>query len=293
MEQMKPDTELAIFHAVVEAGSFSGAARQLGITHSAVSKRIARLEQRLGTALLVRSTRQMRLTEAGEAYAGETRELLARLRQVEQEITEGTGALRGRIRITAPTALGKQQLMPLLLAFMDDYPAVEIDLTLTDAIVDLVHEGMDLAVRSAFLDDSGLIARRLTTHPRLICAAPGYLARHGWPASPGDLARHTCLFLNLSRGISMWGLRESPRGQPGFLSNSLETLHAACLHGRGIACLPRYMVAEDLAAERLHPLLDAYRDTQVGTAISILRPETSLLPRRVRALIDYLVEHFP
>ncbi len=190
-------------------------------------------------------------------------------------------------------ALGRQQLMPLLLAFMDRYPAVEIDLSLTDGIVDLIHEGLDLAVRSASLDDSGLIARRLTTHPRLICAAPGYLARHGWPVSTDDLSRHTCLFLNLSRGVSMWGLQGSPRGLPGFLSNSLETLHAACLHGRGIACLPRYLVAEDLAAGRLHPLLDAYRDTDIGTAISILRPETTLLPKRVRALIDFLVEHFP
>lgn len=292
MEQMKPDTELAIFHAVVEAGTFSGAARQLGITHSAVSKRIARLEQRLGTALILRSTRQMRLTEAGETYASETRELLARLRRVEEEIAEGMGELRGRIRVTAPTALGRQQLMPLLLAFMDRYPAVEIDLTLTDAIVDLVHEGMDLAVRSASLNDSGLIARRLTTHPRLICAAPGYLARHGWPVVPADLVDHTCLFLNLSRGVSMWGLSESLRGHPGFLSNSLETLYAACLHGRGIACLPCYMVAEDLAAGRLHTLLDAYRDTDNGTAISLVRPETTLLSRRVRALIDFLVEHF-
>lgn len=285
-------SELSVFHAVIDAGTFSGAARQLGVTHSAVSKRISRLEQRLGVPLILRSTRQMSLTEAGETFASETRGLLERLSQVEQGIAEGRSELRGRIRLTSPTALGKQRLMPLLLAFMERYPAVEIDLTLTDAMVDLVHERMDLAVRSATLDDSSLIARPLVAHPRLICASPSYLARHGRPLAEDELPRHVGLFLHQGRGAVMWGIKDSRRPQPGFLSNSLETLHAACLQGRGIACLPAYMVDEDLQAGRLERLLDDVVASESATTVSIVRPATTLLPRRVRVLIDFLVERF-
>lgn len=292
MEHMKTHTDLDIFHAVVDAGTFTGAARQLGITHSAISKRIAQLEQRLGAQLLIRSTRQMRLSEAGQLYALETRELQERLRNVEQEIAEGSGALKGRIRLSCSNALGKLQVMPLLLRFMERYPEVIVDLTLSDAVVDLVHEGMDLAIRSTAQPELGLIARRLATNHRVICASPDYLASHGTPRSVPDLAEHVSLILNLPGGFNAWGLKSLPDMRCGFLSNSLETLHAACLGSRGIACLPHYLIADDLASGRLIPLLEDIRGDGADTSIYIVRPETSILPRRVRVLMDALIEGF-
>ncbi|WP_233266469.1 LysR family transcriptional regulator [Cobetia sp. L2A1] len=292
MEHMKAYTELDVFHAVLDAGTFTGAARQLGITHSAISKRIALLEQRLGAQLWVRSTRKMRLTEAGEVYALETRDLMERLRTVEQEITAGSSALKGRIRISCSNALGKLHIMPLLLGFMERYPEVVLDLTLTDAVVDMVHEGMDLAIRSTTLPDSGLIARRLATNLRVICASPDYLAHHGTPHSVSSLSEHVSLILNLPGGFNAWGLSSLPEMRCGFLSNSLEALHAACLNGCGIACLPHYLIADDVNMGRLTPLLAPVRGESTDTSLFIVRPDTTILPRRVRVLIDFLVESF-
>lgn len=292
MEHMKTHTDLDIFHAVVDAGTFTGAARQLGITHSAISKRIAQLEKRLGAQLLIRSTRQMRLSEAGQLYALETRELQERLRNVEQEIAEGSGALKGRIRLSCSNALGKRQVMPLLLRFMERYPEVIVDLTLSDAVVDLVHEGMDLAIRSTAQPEPGLIARRLATNHRVICASPDYLASHGTPRSVPELVEHVSLILNLPGGFNAWGLKSLPDMRCGFLSNSLETLHAACLGSRGIACLPHYLIADDLASGRLIPLLEDVRGDGADTSLYIVRPETSILSRRVRVLMDALIEGF-
>lgn len=296
VERMRHDLDIALFHAVLDAGSFSGAARALGQTHSAVSKGIGRLEDRLGVQLLVRSTRQMRLTEAGETYASETRDLLARLRDVEAEIAEGTGSLRGRIRVTTSNALGQRHVVPMLLEFMAAHPEVEIDLTLTDAIVDVVRERMDLAIRSAALRDSGLITRRLMPNRRVVCAAPAYLTRCGVPERPADLAHHGCLRLNLSGAFNAWGLRwgadQRRRLGTGFSCNSLETLHLACLGGHGIAWLPMFLVSRDIEAEALVPLLDEHRDPASDTTISIVRPDVERVPKRTRALIDFLVERF-
>jgi DNA-binding transcriptional LysR family regulator len=292
LEQMRHDTDLAVFHAVLAAGSFSGAARQLGLTHSAVSKRINSLEERLGVALLVRTTRQMRLTEAGEIYAAETAELLARLEAVENEIVEGTGAVRGRIRVTTSNALGEMHVVPLLLDFMRAYPQVEIDLTLTDAIVDVVRSGVDLAIRSATLQDSSLIARKLMTNRRVVCASADYVARHGAPESPSDLADHACLRLNLPGAFNNWGLRWSADAKPqlgrGFACNSLATLHFACLQAHGIAWLPMFLVSSDLKSKRLVPLLDGHHDPASDTAIAAVWPAATIMPKRTRTLIDFL-----
>lgn len=292
---MRHDLDIALFHAVIDAGSFSGAARALGLTHSAVSKRIGLLEDRLGVQLLLRSTRQMRLTEAGETYAAETRPLLTRLREVETEIAEGMTTLKGRIRVTSSNALGKMHLVPALFDFMCTHPGVEIDLTLTDAIVDVIRDRMDIAVRSAALPDSNLVARKLMTNRRVVCAAPAYLAQHGMPERPSDLAQHACLRLNLPSAFNDWGLvwdTDRRRMASGFACNSLETLHAACRAGHGIAWLPMFLVARDIDSGALVPLLDEYRDSKSDTDITIVRPDTELVPRRTRALIDFLSDRF-
>lgn len=293
---MAHESDIELFHAVLDAGSFSGAARALGMTHSAVSKRIGSLESRLGSQLLVRSTRQMKLTNAGELYASETRDLLARLKAVETEVAEGSGNLRGRIRVTTSNALGQQHVVPAVLAFMERYPEVLIDLTLTDQVVDIVRDQIDLAVRSAHLPDSSLIARKLVTNRRLVCASPVYLAARGTPLSPDDLKVHSCLSLNLQGAYNDWGLLlgETQRltlGN-GFACNSLETLRTACRQGHGVARLPMFLVAQDIEDGTLVPVLEEYRDPSRETAITIVRPDLSLVPKRTRMLSDFIVDWF-
>ncbi|WFF41639.1 LysR family transcriptional regulator [Salinicola endophyticus] len=293
---MRYEADMAIFHAVLSAGSFSGAAANLGLTHSAVSKRITALEDRLGVQLLIRSTRHLRLTNAGELYAAETRDILARLTAVETEVAEGAGTVRGRIRVTASNALGRMHVVPALFAFMQRYPEVQVDLTLTDTVVDIVQEGMDLAIRSANLQDSRLVARKLATNRRMACASPVYLAARGTPQRPEDMHNHACLRLNLAGSFNQWGLA-SASGQrvqlgAGFSCNSLETLHAACRQGHGIAWLPLFLVKQDIEDNVLLPVLEAYRDATCDTSISIVRPHMHYVPNRLRVLTDFIVDWF-
>ena len=198
--------------------------------------------------------------------------------------------------MTTSNALGQMHVVPALLEFMRRHPQVEIDLTITDGIVDLLRERMDIAIRSAKLPDSSLMSRKLITNRRIVCAAPSYLDRHGRPQRPRDLADHRCMRLNLPGAFNDWGLQWEG-GQRhelgrGFACNSLETLHTACRAGHGIAWLPMFLVAQDIDAGLLVPLLDEYRDPESDTSISIVRPEMDLVPRRIRALVDFLVDHF-
>lgn len=290
-------TDLALFLAVVDLGSFSAAARALGQTPSAVGKRVRQLELRLGADLLVRSTRRMALTEAGRHYTEEARDILARMTALEEDIAEGSGALRGRIAMTAPGALGRLHIAPLLIDFMQVYPGVEVTLTLSDRNLDLVGEGLDLAVRTGRLPDSDLIGRRVGPYRRVVCAAPSYLSVHGEPDSPSALSTHRCLRLMQERAPEDWGLRGGERRAvrlgPGFASNTLEVLHAACLAGRGIACLPVFLCSDDLEDGRLVPLLSAQEDPVSEGSITVLRPVRGNQPLRVRLLIDYLLTVLP
>lgn len=296
MEQMKNDLDMSVLLSVVDEGGFSAAARATGQTHSAISKRIRQLEDRLGAQLLIRTTRRMRLTEAGERYVRGVRDILERIDLLETEITEGTGQLQGKIRLTASNAFGQMHVVPAIVAFMRQHPGIEIDLTLTDSIVDVVQDRYDVAVRNATLPDSSLVARKLMTNRRVVCAAPEYLLRHGRPERPEDLADHACLRLNISNNFNAWGLIRPPDARmrlgPGFACNSLEALHTACLAGLGIAWLPMFLVGPDLECDRLVPLLDAHRDPATDSTISLVRPAGDIVPARTRTLIDFMVERF-
>jgi DNA-binding transcriptional LysR family regulator len=290
---MSRQADLETFLAVVDHGSFSAAARALGQTPSAVGKRIAQLEARLGVVLLHRSTRRMALTEAGGHYAEEAREIASRLAVLEEDISNGSGKLSGTVRMTAPSALGRLHVAPAVIRFMQAHADVEIDLLMTDRNVDLVAEGIDLAVRTGVAEESTLIARRVTRYARTVCATPDYLARAGRPHDPRALARHRCLKLSREVKPGDWGLDGAAvlthRLGRGLRCNSLETLHAACLAGEGIACLPRFLCHADMRAGRLEPVLGAHHGADAAGDISILRPETAVLPSRVRALIEFLV----
>jgi DNA-binding transcriptional LysR family regulator len=290
---MSRHADLETFLAVIDHGSFSAAARALGQTPSAVGKRIAQLEARLGVGLLHRSTRRMALTEAGGRYAEEAREIACRLAELEEDLANSSGRLSGTVRMTVPSALGRLHVAPAVIRFMQAHSDVEIDLLMTDRNVDLVAEGIDLAVRTGVAEDSTLIARRVTRYARTVCATPDYLARAGRPHDPRALAGHRCLKLAREVRPGDWGLGGAGgsihRLGRGLRCNSLETLHAACLAGEGIACLPRFLCHADTQAGRLEPVLGAHHSAGVAGDISILRPETAVLPSHVRALIEFLV----
>ncbi|WP_424941183.1 LysR family transcriptional regulator [Aliiroseovarius sp. S253] len=289
-------SELEILLAVVDHGSFSAAARMLGYTPSAVGKRVHLLEKRLRVPLLIRSTRRMSLTEAGQRYVGEARDILARMTALEEGIAEDDGRLRGVVRMTCSAALGRRLVVPLVNDFMSLHPDLEIELLMTDKLVDLVGEGFDIAIRSGTLTDSTLISRKIAENRRVICAAPKYTEVHGAPQNPKELADHRCLRLKQEKLVADWGMANGDshhaRLGPGMTCNSLEALQSACLHGVGIAWLPEFLIERDLNEGNLIPVLSEFTDSTAGGGVFVLRPETSFLPRRVRLLVEHLAAGF-
>ncbi|MGY6646200.1 MAG: LysR family transcriptional regulator [Salinarimonas sp.] len=288
-------SDMAVFVAVIEQGGFSPAARSLGMTHSAVSKRVSQLEQRLGTQLLVRTTRTMRLTDAGQAYIGEARRILEAIATLEQGLDQAAQEPRGILRISASNAFGQRHIVPAAIDFMRAHPQVQIDLTLSDQMVDLVASGTHVAIRSAALTDSSLVARKLALNERIVVASPSYLAAQGTPRDPGDLETRDCLLLNHETRFNDWGYR-SPTGrrlklQGAFACNTLEALHAAVLAGVGIARLPAFLIGEDVKAGRLTPILEEYRPP-AESAIYAVRPGGGITMPAARVFIDFLVDRF-
>ncbi|MFO1061521.1 MAG: LysR family transcriptional regulator [Dongiaceae bacterium] len=286
---------MAVFVRIVEAGSFTAAARALGLSKPAVSKQLARLEARLGARLLNRSTRRISLTEAGTLFHQRCLRLLAEAAEAEQAVAELAEAPRGTLRVAAPMSFGQLHLGPAIAAFLARYPDLRIDLALDDRVVDLVGEGYDLAIRIAELPPSRLVGRRLAPNRRFVCAAPAYLAARGTPQHPGELARHDCLHYAYLASGADWRFA-GPDGPIGvrvggrFTANNGDVLRQAALDGLGIAQLPSFLVGDDLRQGRLQPVLCGY--PAVDTAIYALYPPTRQLPRKVRAFVDFLVDRF-
>lgn len=291
---------MAVFARVVEAGSFSGAGRQLGLSKSAVSKAVARLEDHLGTRLINRTTRKLSLTETGRAFYEGCRRMLNEAEAAERAVTHLTDAPRGVLRVNAPMSFGIRHLSPGLGTFMAAYPELEVDLTLEDRRVDLVEEGYDLAIRIGVMPDSSLVARRLGPNPRVICAAPDYLERRGVPRSPEALASHDCLLYHYQSSGDSWRLRPRPGAAGAETSvrvkgrlkvNNGDSLREAALAGLGIAHLPAFIVHEDLAAGRLVALLQDYDDVADGGVFAVYPASRNLSPK-VRVFIDFLADRF-
>jgi DNA-binding transcriptional LysR family regulator len=283
--------EMKVFLRVAEAGSFSAAGREVGMTPSSAAKLVSRIERRLGVRLMVRSTRQLRLTAEGDAYRRRAASLVEELDALDSEIAGGATTPTGLIRINASVPFGRHCLLPLLPAFRRAHPGVQLDLTLTDDVVDLYAQRVDIAFRVGQLDDSRLLAVRLGAVRRRIVASPSYLAERGVPTAPRDLARHECLGFNFRRAAVVWPLRADGRlidreVQGAIVANNGETVRHLALLGLGLARLAEFHVAGDLRTGRLVTVLDdAIADREEVHALYVGRKRA---PARIRAFLDFM-----
>lgn len=286
---------LEAFVSVVASGSFSRAAERLGVAKSLVSRRVSALEKSLGVQLLQRTTRSLSLTAAGQTYYDHATRILGALDEAEQSVSAEMHALRGPLRLAAPLSFGLHHLNDALSEFLKDQPGVSIDLDLNDREVNLVEEGLDMAVRIGELRDSTLRARTLGTARFVTCASPAYLAQHGTPQSPADLARHAGLQYSNVTMNATWRLdsnTNSPLVLPGIRmrANNGDALAAMAAAGLGIANLPSFLVSGMLADGRLVAILEAHQ--RPATGIHAVFPPGRLLSRRVRVLADFLAGRF-
>lgn len=286
--------EMEVFAKVAQEGSLSAAARALGLTPSAVSRIIARTEQRLGTRLLLRTTRAITLTCEGEAYLRGARRILADMAEVEEAITD-QGIPKGRLRVSAALAHGRMKIVPLVAAFSARYPEVVVDLMLGDEVVDILGGQADVAVRFGHLPDSPLSARCIGETGQVIVASPEYLQRHGIPREPEDLLRHNCLRFNFRRAAPDWPFRREGQDFSLKVAGSIECSSGEALAqlarlGAGIARIGAFSVAEDLGRGELIPLLEDFNPGD-REPIHVLFAGGSAMPARVRVFIDYLLEH--
>lgn len=282
--------DLEIFARVASTGSMSQAARDLGLSPPVVSKRIKRLEERLGTRLLQRTTRQIVLTEAGRGFHERVIAILGAVDDAETWVSQRANVARGPLRISAPTTFGRLHVAPHLVRFLEKYPEISVDLSLADHFVDVVGDGFDVAIRIADLADTSLVAKKLASNHRLLCASPAYLEKHGKPQSLSDLTRHRLLVHNADH----WRL-EGPDGQvsvpvqSAVVTNSSEVIREAVLAGLGIALRSTWDIGPELKSGRLLPVLPAYRGGH-RVAIYAVYPSRRHLPQKTRVFIDFLAE---
>lgn len=287
---------MQIFVTVVEVGSFTAAAQRLDRAKSAISRQIAALETHLGVQLLHRSTRRLSLTEAGREFYERALRILADLEEAELSLASEHSALRGRLRLAAPLSFGVQHLAPALNHFLLQHPELLIDLDLNDRRIDLVEEGIDLALRIGALPDSALVARPLMPISIRLCASPAYLQIHGHPKTPADLAFHAGLVYGNVPEAQQWRLLDNKgkvhniKVPARMRANNGDVLLRAALDGLGIAALPGFLVHDSLQSGGLLSLLTDYQSP--GTTAYMVYPSRHHLPQRVRVLMDFLIRHF-
>jgi DNA-binding transcriptional LysR family regulator len=292
---MKEFGAIPVFVAVVENGGFSAAARALGVSKSAVSKRIDQLEAHLGVRLLHRTTRKLSLTEAGERYFEHAAQALAAAGQAVDAVTELQGEPQGQLRISAPMSFGRLHVAPMIAKFLRHCPKLQLNLVMDDRRVDLVAGGFDLAIRAGNLPASTLIARKLAPLHQVICASPDYIDRYDRPDTPAELTDHNCLLYSYSSDVNVWTLirdddTKSVTVSGNYQVNNSEALLDAIRDGIGIGRLPTFVAGPDLKTGRLVKLFESYQIPD--QTIFAVFPERQYMPAKVRAFLDFAIEYF-
>jgi DNA-binding transcriptional LysR family regulator len=287
---------LATFVRVVDAGSLSDAARSLPSSLTSVSRQISALEQRYGTPLLLRTTRRLALTDDGRILYERAKSILGDLREVEATLSRGHQQPSGRIRISAPTLMGRLLIAPLLAEFLRRYPALTLDLLLVDRAVDMVDEDIHLSLRVGHLPDSQLVARKLADLRMIVCASPAYLERSGVPQTPADLSRHDCLVFSDTAGTAEWRFKKGSKTEgririAGRLwVNSLDAVVSAAKQGAGIVRVPSWQVEAEIAAGGLQRILIDFEPPP--TPLHLLFQPSRLASPKTRVFVDYLLERW-
>ncbi|UYU32111.1 LysR family transcriptional regulator [Siccibacter colletis] len=286
---------MQLFVRVAELESFSRAADTLGLPKGSVSRQIQALETHLGTRLLHRTTRRVQLTQDGMVYYERARDLLANLDELDGLFLHDPASISGRLRVDTSVAVAKNVLIPRLPAFLQQYPGIELELSSSDRMVDVVREGFDCVVRVGTLRDSGLVARPLGKLTVINCASPGYLERFGYPQTPDDLASHALVHYALNLGVRPQGFEIFSNNETRWVKtggvltvNSTETYHAACLAGLGIIQVPRTGVREALRSGTMVEILPQYRAEPMP--VSLIYPHRRNLSRRVHLFMEWLTD---
>lgn len=282
---------MSILLAVVDAGSLSAAARRLGMPLATVSRKVAALETHLNTRLLHRTTRQLSLTEAGLSYVAACRRILEEISEAERTATGEYAAPKGELTITAPVVFGRLHIVPVVAAFLAHYPDIEIKLVLTDRVLHLMEEQVDVAVRIGDLPDSSFMATRVGTVRRVVCASPGYLATHGAPTAPGDLAAHACISFEVLESGRAWvfGTGKVTQSVPvhsRLAVNTVDAAIAAATLGAGVIRVLSYQVMDALRDDRLRVVLEPFEAAPLP--VSLLHKGQTPLPLKLRAFLDFV-----
>lgn len=279
------------FVAVAETNGFSAAARQLGCSTSHVSRQVARLEERLGCALLARSTRLVTLTENGSAYYEQVKDLVVGLQQANEQINQQQVHLSGTLRVSAAGGFAEHFVAPALMEFVSQYPELTVDLDLNSRLVNLLEDGIDFAIRYGELTDSNLIARKLISRPMMAVASKEYLQKHGSPKHPIHLKNHHCIVSNNDAWeFKVDGNKEIVKVKGRWRSNNTNVILYACKKGLGVAYLPKSTFKEAVDNEQLVPILEPFWGQ--GTSSWIVYQNKRFMPLRARLAIDFLVQHF-
>lgn len=287
-------SEMQAFAESVREGSFSAASRSLAMSPSAISKLVTRLEERLQVRLLNRTTRQISLTEAGQRFYVRCNEILHELEDAESEIVEYGELPQGLLRVNCSPGFAQHQVIPLLAGFHSEYPGLQVELTLTGKTIDLIAEGVDLAIRLGELEDSSLIASSLGRSDRIVCASPDYLEKFGTPKTPQELMQHNCLCLTSREEVNTWKFgagdaQEVIHVSGNFKTDNVNALYDSALVGGGILRLSGFMLNKAIKAGKLVPLLTDYEPQPQW--VNIVYPHRRFLPAKVRIFIEYLKEN--
>lgn len=289
---------LRVFTLVVEAGNFSEVGRQLSVAPSSISRQINDLEEALGSRLFQRSTRRLSLTEAGELYYDYAARIINEVNEAKLAISQLDGTPTGILRLNVPGSLSRRYIVPLLIEFQKQYPAVHVVLMASDQVVDMIENRIDLTVRIGTLSDSSLVARKIGVGRRILCANNNYLKANGVPKQPTDLEQHNCLTFRSNPGHNLWRFKDKKkksveiRASGNLYANDGESLVAAATNGHGIIFVPEWLVSCELKEGLLKEILTNYTAMPPEVPLYALYPKQRYLSPKVRAFIDYMVERF-